>query len=469
MDRASGIRALIPLVPAVALLVALLAILPSDPAAGVTSSRSPFTDEGYYLLNSRNLVLLGGWSTGDWNLHLVDGPFAPAMAGVFSLFGVSVETARVLSVALSVTMVALVALVVSGEFGVGAGTLAAFALAGQTLFLYYGRLAMLEPMVTFFLMSGALLLVAPIARSTWRTGVPAGLLLGLAIAAKPSAGFAALGAVIGALVASGFAGRAWRTALASLGGIGLVGAGWLATVGLPNWNAVLVDLRIWAREPLPASLGEAGDRISEYLTVSDGAIPMTIGLALAALLGLAVAVSLWRRLDAPQRRLVGVAAGWFVAGMAVLLVVPYRPNRYLVPLLPPLAMLAGIVGWTLVGRTGPWRPMRWLGAAVLAVVVVLPGALAYAGWVSNASYELDPAQRLVEDNVRAGDSVAGELAPTLALRAPVIVYIPRPADRVDAQLPPGEPDWHIVPVEDATPDRPGCVAWGNDVACLVRN
>ena len=467
--RSPRATALLPLAPALLLLIALLAILGSDPAMGVTSSRSPFTDEGYYLLNSRNLVLLGDWSTGDWNLHLVDGPFAPAMAGVFSLFGVGVETARVLSVVFSVASVAMVAVLVSGAFGIWAGTLASFALAGQTLFLYYGRLAMLEPMVTFFLMAGALVLVVPSGRGTWRTGLAGGLLLGMASATKPSAGFAALGAVAGAFGAGGFAGRAWRTVLASIAGIGLVGIGWLALVGLPNWNAVLVDLRIWAREPLPASLGEAGDRISEYLTVSDGAIPMTIGLALTALLGLVLGLWAWRRLDEPQRRLVGVSVGWFVAGMAVLLVVPYRPNRYLVPQLPPLAMLAGVVGWTLVERTGPWRPMRWLGAALLAVVLVLPGVGAYAGWASKTSYELESAQRLVEDNVRAGDSVAGELAPTLALRAPVIVYVPRWADGVDDKLPAGDPNWIIVAGEDVKTERAGCVRWGNELSCLVRN
>lgn len=469
MDDPPKISAVAPLLPPVVLLATLLVSLGADPALGVTSSRSPFTDEGYHLLNARNLVMFGEWSTGDWNLHLVDGPFGPTMAGLFTMTGVSVEAARAVSVLLSVATSAAAALLVAGTFGRWAGTIAGLALAGQSLFLYYGRLAILEPMVTFFLLAGAVVLASQTDARSWRPGLAAGLLLGLAVATKPSAAFAAVGALAGLLAAERFGRVAWRTALTSLIGMALVGVSWLAVVALPNWDAVLVDLRIWAREPLPGSLGELGDRISEYLTVSDGAIPMTVGLALAALLGLIVGLLEWRRLTPAQRRLIGLATGWFVAGMAVLLVVPYRPNRYLVPLLPPLAMLVGVVGWALLERTGDWRPLRWVAAAGLTVVLVIPGAAAYAGWAADASHRLPEAQRLIADGVQPGDSIAGELAPTLALGAPVTVYVPRRGDRIDDDLPTGEPDWILIEGEDApSKATDGCATWAGEPVCLVR-
>src|SRR5438552_8001499 len=54
----------------------LLAFIDADPTRGVTGSQSPFTDEAWNLLNSRNFALLGTWSTDQFNLSLVYGPFS---------------------------------------------------------------------------------------------------------------------------------------------------------------------------------------------------------------------------------------------------------------------------------------------------------------------------------------------------------------------------------------------------------
>jgi hypothetical protein len=73
---------LLPLAAPAAVLVILLAFISVDPAAGVSASRGPFTDEAWNVVNARNLVLLGRWSTDDWNLHLVNVPFSVIEAAV---------------------------------------------------------------------------------------------------------------------------------------------------------------------------------------------------------------------------------------------------------------------------------------------------------------------------------------------------------------------------------------------------
>ena len=58
-------------------LFALLTLfVAADPPRNATFSLSPFTDEGFNLVNSRNLVQLGRWGTDEWTRYLVELPFS---------------------------------------------------------------------------------------------------------------------------------------------------------------------------------------------------------------------------------------------------------------------------------------------------------------------------------------------------------------------------------------------------------
>ncbi len=83
----------------------LLAFVSADPAPGVTISNGPFTDEAWDVVNARNLVLLGTWSTDDWNLHLVNVPFSVITAAVFQVAGVGIVQARLISIAATVVTI----------------------------------------------------------------------------------------------------------------------------------------------------------------------------------------------------------------------------------------------------------------------------------------------------------------------------------------------------------------------------
>ncbi|HXI81909.1 MAG TPA: glycosyltransferase family 39 protein, partial [Verrucomicrobiae bacterium] len=144
---------------ALAVSALLLAFIGADPTRGITGSESPFTDEAWNVMNARNFVLVGTWSTDQFNLHLVYGPFSLLEAGIFSVLGVGVVQARLLSIlAIGLTTLAL-SVGLRRPLGRRPALLAAAAFGTCFLVLYYGRLAYTETLVMLAMTAGALLLV----------------------------------------------------------------------------------------------------------------------------------------------------------------------------------------------------------------------------------------------------------------------------------------------------------------------
>lgn len=474
---------LAPLLPAAAVLLLLAIRLPADPQLGVTGSYSPFTDEGWNVLNARNLVLLGWWSTDDWNLHLVNLPFSLAQVVSFTVLGVGIVQARLVSLACMVAAVALLGLLVASRRGPMAGLVAGTALATSPLVLYYGGMGYLEPMVTCFLVAGAAALLIPSRFSAAAAGLIAGASLALAIGTKPSALFSAAGIVAGVAIG----GAAWRDAalrrrlLIGIAVVGVAAGAWVALVAIPRSEAIATVLRIWPAFTLPADPADLARRVTRYFISIDNdrallyAAPLLIGGAAGALL----AALRWRELTGRDRALMGAAIGWFAFGAAMLLVVLYRPNRYVVPLLPPLAILTAhavsVVGPRL--RNG-LRPLL-LGAALL--LLVLPGMATYAGWLATDTTRLPRIQERVAEILPSGAIVQGDLAATFAMRAAVPTLVQRAQSRINPgdlyetlgvrwlnSRRAGSPIWQPSHVE-AWHARtfPLCEPWGGIEVCLI--
>ncbi|MGC8634886.1 MAG: hypothetical protein ACP5VP_09525, partial [Candidatus Limnocylindrales bacterium] len=318
----------VPLAIALLFLVLLAASVGVDPARGVTASTSPFTDEGWNVVNARNLVLFGRWSTDEWNMYLVNLPFSLLEAAWLAVVGVGIVQARLLVIASGAVALATLGIGLRRPLGAPGAGLATAALAGSALLLYYGRLAYLEPLVMLWLIAALVALGGE--RPSLGTGVVAGFALALAIATKASAGSAAAG-MLGGVALVGWRQPGVRRALAgAVLGLLVAALAWTVVFALPNQAALATDLRIWAPEPLPHSLAELVRRFTSYPGRSDGGIPLALPLLLAGAAGLLAILGGWSSLDERQRRVVGGCAGWFAVGMGVLLAVPYRPNRYLV-------------------------------------------------------------------------------------------------------------------------------------------
>jgi 4-amino-4-deoxy-L-arabinose transferase-like glycosyltransferase len=312
--------------------------------------------------------------------------------------------------------------------GRGPALIGAVAFGSAALVLYYGRLAYLEPLVALGVTLGTLgALRATAPRSGW-WGVLSGLALAGAIGTKPSALFASIGLLLGVAVVlarSSPAARRWL--IGAVVAIGVAGLAWVVALGLENRLAVGGDLRIWASEPLPRSVLGWVRRVLGFPFRNDRMLLLAAPLLIGAAVGSVFAIRRRHTLSPTVRGLVGAAIGSLVLGFAVLAMVPYRPNRYEVPLLPAMAILTA-VAWSviaeLVGRSDAGR-RRAVGTLV-AAGLVLPGVVLFASWMLVTPSSLPGIQDDVASIIPPGAAVEGIYAPLFALRAPVVTFVSRP-------------------------------------------
>lgn len=480
----------------------LAAFAAADPVARVTDSVAPFTDEAGNFVNARNFVQLGTWSTDQWNLHLVNLPFSLLEAATFELIGVGIVQARLAMIlCVSLTAAALV-WGLRGVVGRTCATFAGLAFGFSGLVLFYGRLAFLEDLVVLGLTLGTLILARE-DRLTWRWGALSGVCYAVAIGTKPSALFAVVGivAVVGAVWGRRDPGvRRW--VMASSAVVALAGLVWAIAIWLPNRAAVAIDATIWPPYQWNVTPVELFDSIKAYLT---GKSDHIFGWLLLPLIGLGCAGSLtilgWRaRLSRAQARMAVAAFAWAAFGFGILMVVSYRPNRYVVPLVPPLAILAAIglnlfLAWLrerLAGHhaagsapeaeeaaAGPGRARRLVtgvvaGAAIL--VAVFPGLAWYGNWAGHATYDMVAIQNQFADAVPPGGMVAGSANSALFLmRSKAKTVIVGLANRGDLYAQGAR--WYIQ-INSATPPNgvpaPAwaarelimCATWRGDDVCL---
>ncbi len=480
--RPDAWTALLLAVPVVVVLV-LLAFAAADPALGVTVSNGPFTDESWDVMNARNFVLLGRWATDDWTLQLVNLPFSLSAAAVFSVLGVGIVQARLVSIAATGVTVAALGLGLRRPLGAGPAAIAALAFGGATLVLYYGRLAFLEPSVAMWLTLGALAALRAGGERAGRWGVLAGVLLALAVGTKPSA-LAAVGGLVAAVAVVGARQAAVRRWVAGVAlAIAALGGAWLVLFWLPNRTEISNVLRIWASEPIIAPIRTVLSRVASFPARNDGFIAQSAPILAAGTAGWLAGALRWRRLSTEVRLLLAAATGWAVAGLGLLAVAPYRPNRYEEPLLPAFAILAGI-GVSAVAGSRALYPRRraLLAGTALALVLVVPGAAAYAGWMRVATYRLPTVQAETLAAIPAGSATQGTYAPAFAMRAHVLTIVSRPAD----QISPGDlyatrsvrwfidadnaaPAWASShPAAWAARQAVLCSPWGTSRVCVYR-
>jgi 4-amino-4-deoxy-L-arabinose transferase-like glycosyltransferase len=470
---------------AIAVMAILLRFVAVDPTTGVTGSDSPFTDEAWNVVNARNLVLLGTWSTDQFNLHLVNGPFSLLEASIFSVFGVGMVQARLLSI-LSVGLTTFVlAAGLRQAIGRGPALVAATAFASCWLVLYYGRLAYTETLVMLELTAAVLLIGrAEERRGAGRWGLVAGVLFGLALTTKANAAFGVIGAILALLVLEGRGTAAVRRWLAAaLLGLAAIAVAWVVIALLPNPSAVATDLDIWAHQVAPKSIVDLARRILAYPFRSDGALPGLIPVGIGGAIGAAATVIGWRGMAPTRRRIAVAAIGWVVLQVGVLFVANYRPNRYLLPALPGVILLLGVGVAAVVDRwrehpVSRGRRMALAGASL--AVLILPGVVVFGGWMTRATEHLGPMQAAVAALLPEGSTVWGGYGPLVAMTARVTTIVPWPPaaanDGPDYRSRPvrwvvtgnHEPTWIVRDRSIwAARQKRACFEWDGQPVCLV--
>jgi 4-amino-4-deoxy-L-arabinose transferase-like glycosyltransferase len=507
------IRALARRLPIEAILVGLglcailVAFVSADPSSRTTFSNSPFTDEAFNTVNARNFAVLGRWSTDDWNLYLVNLPFSVLEGVWLRIVGVGIVQVRLIAIACVSLTAATLVWGLRGIVGRGAAAFAGLAFAASGLVLVYGRLAYLEDLVVLCLTLGAMVLAAD-ERLTTRWGALSGVCFAVAIGAKPSAGFAVAGILTAVLVALGrrdVAARRW--AFGAITAIAVAGLAWAVFIWLPNRDAVAIDMKIWAQVGISLSPADLIHSVWQYLrTGNDQLYGKMLGslLALGAA-GLVACGLMRRRLSRTQTRLVLASVGWLVFGFGILAIASYTPNRYVVPLVPPLAIIAA----TGLATTGQWlserlgqlaemnpeagagshpqdgprfRWVRLAGAALtiaVTVAAVTPGLVWYVSWAHGATYTLPDIQARFASLVPDGERVAGSQSALFMMRSNAITIITQagdgPANHEDLYR--QGVRWYLVPADDPAPpsvpegawaarQRVLCAAYGGVTECL---
>ena len=482
----------VPLAAALATLALLVPFVAVDPPTGVTFSDSPFTDEAWYLLGARNLVLFGHWGGDDWRLHLLTLPYALLQAGTFAVLGVGIVQARLTMIAATALTAALLGAGLRRHFGAAPALVAALGFSTSSLVLYYGRLAYAELLVAACLVAAALFSSGRDGSRPGRSGMLAGVALALAVGSKPTALAPALGILLGVAISGRLDAptRRWLGAASAV--VALAAAAWAAMAWLPDPAALEAALRILAPQELPRDLSQLVERAAAYALRNDGALAGSAPLLAAGMIGLVLTALGSRggdpatRAGRPARTLVAAAAGWWLVGLAFLLVLSYRPNRYVVPLLPALAILAGAGLQALQERLRTANAPRLAPLALASVLVLLsgPGLIRYAGWLARTGSELPATQATVAGLVADGMAVEGAYAPAFALAARSVILVSRPDSGINegdlyAQrgvrwlvLGPGErPAWADAhPEAWATRTERLCIPWGEThrPVCLLR-
>jgi hypothetical protein len=240
--------------------------------------------------------------------------------------------------------------------------------------------------------------------------------------------------------------------LAAAASAALAAVAWLLAVALPNWERLRTAVRVWPRVAyLDDPLAIAG-RLGRYLANSDQAIGRSLPLLLAAAVGLAVLVARWRRLRPAARDALVMAAAWGIGLWLAVAVGDYlpghylAPNRYVVPALPGLAVLAGFglaavaaaVGRAGPGQTPPAGPVRTaLAGAVLGLAVAVPGVVTYLDGALDSGRVREADQRRLAAAVADDAVVYGAYAPTLLFDTRLATLTPWPSAGANVRDPVG--------------------------------
>ena len=390
----------------------LVPFLGADPSRQVTSSNARDTDEGFNLANARQWALFGEFATGDVDRSLTNGAYSAIAGAVFAVTEPTLAIGRGVSVAAIAVAVVLLAVGLAETLGLAAALLAAAALAGANLTLEYGRLGMVEPTAIAFLTAGFVLAVRALRTRSPLAGAGCGLALAAAISVKAIAVLPAL-AMLAVLLGPAL----WRrdrpavlAGLAALGAALAAAALWVLLVALPNLDRLRTNLEIWPSVRYPTTPAGVVRRLDQYASFSDHAITRSSLLLMAAVLGVALLVLRWRSLERAARETLVMAGLWGFGLWLAIAVGSYSPNRYIVPALPGLAVLAG---FGLAALVAPLRRGRAAALVAVGLLVAVPGAARYLNDAVDSGRQRERDQAILAAALPPDAVVFGAYAPTL--------------------------------------------------------
>jgi 4-amino-4-deoxy-L-arabinose transferase-like glycosyltransferase len=332
-------------------------------------------DEGVWAHNARNNALFGAWRVDEWNPMYVSPVFTGLEYLSFTIFGVGLWQARLVSILAGTGGVLAMALGLRAIASPGVALTGALLLAANYTWVMYSRVALLEATMVAALVA-AWACYAHSERD-WRCGIGAALCGLVAFFTKASAAFFLVGLGIDASWAMW---RARRTApLRSPGTKGalatflVLALGTLVAVAVfvwPNWfEYAFYNLFVYGSRRSSVGLGPLVDRASWFPVVHQFFTrqwPLTI----AALAGLIAVLARYRHAPAGERLL----ALWFLLGGVELVMHDLGNERRYVFLVPAMVGL-GTLLLSRDRRLLPERVTGWSQASAALSAPLLAGGL----------------------------------------------------------------------------------------------
>ncbi|MCC7372243.1 MAG: glycosyltransferase family 39 protein [Chloroflexi bacterium] len=280
-------------------------------------------------------------------------------------------------------------------FGAGPGILGGLLLAFEPFLIAHARVTHLDSGLTTYAtiaaLSGIIYFTSPgAARGTWPYLLLSGAATGLAFLTKAPSVYVILFVPL-------VAGLCWLTL--SRRPLGMM----RAAVELAIWGAVAasVGFLLWPAlqvNPVGTVLkmaqftervggGEHDNFFAGVVTDDPGPVfyplALLLRLAPATLLGAILVAACWRQLSRPRRGIVGLLVLYCVGFMAMMTIGPKKFDRYVLPTMPMVGLLAGLGLWLAAGwlaerpalRAFPFTARRLVlpsVALLLQVAVLLP-------------------------------------------------------------------------------------------------
>jgi|GEM_PF-1750799 len=350
---------------ALMLMVALLAIgirfvhIGADPPPNLSWSQDVLTDPPQYSCYARDAVVFGDWNPlkDDKQVFFLKNVTGLLCYAAFLVAGPSIASANATAAILSLLTILFLAWGTARAFGWWAGFAAATLLASDFVFVGYGRQPFLEVASNATLAFAFWAIISSRSRSRWWLLAVAGFVAGAgtffgkvtALHAFPP--FLLAASIVAAQSHGESAPRRWAGPISFAGAFALVGLLWY----LFAYRVASAEVFAYLREQSSSLYGSplgfmsvAGFVGTWYSFGYDTGIfthNLVIGVAgFVAMAGMMISeahVASWRALCQRVSPAVVLVVGWFLCAYAAFSPFNYRPVRYQVVLLLPLAAAAG--------------------------------------------------------------------------------------------------------------------------------
>jgi 4-amino-4-deoxy-L-arabinose transferase-like glycosyltransferase len=374
-----------------------------DPPHWLSWSAGLYTDEGFYSLDARHLVVFQHAAPGNFHDSYLSPGLSALQTILFGLFGASDLTARYLSVVLSLITIVVMWLGLRRTSGENAADFGALFLGFCPVVIFYNRMALQETPAVLFI-AGAFCLRAY--SETNREGVRPLLLdfcsgaCGACVLLFKPLGLVALPALL--LLGRRTGDRS--KVISAVAGASVVTVLWFSLHYLPLHSELSrMGSYYRAHQTLPGSLRTLWLDIRRgVISGKSGVLPFLF-YTMPVVIGLAI----YRATSkvAVRSPLDWVLVGWLASGIAYCLVMVYAPSRYYVLFTPAAAALAGIACADMSPRARSIATVAFIAVSVAWVITAF----------AERSFTMQDAGIAIENLLPANSLIVGDVAPSLCL------------------------------------------------------